>query len=80
MSVYFSIIERKKLMNKEEIIRIRKLLGLTQERFANLLEATVVTVSRWENGRSKPSRLYVRELVRVREEYQKSGKGTEVFR
>lgn len=49
-------------MDKEEIIQIRKKLCVSQEKFAQLLGATVVTVNRWENGKAKPSRLYVREI------------------
>ena len=36
---------------------IRNRLGLTQERFAARLGVTLPTISRWENGRTKPSRL-----------------------
>lgn len=39
------------------IVEIRKHLGLTQEQFAAHLGVTFPTVNRWENKRSKPSRL-----------------------
>jgi DNA-binding transcriptional regulator YiaG len=53
-------------MTPEEIQEIRAKLCVSQEKFASLLGATVVTVNRWENGRSKPSRLYVKELKQLR--------------
>lgn len=39
------------------IREFRQLLGLTQEEFAASLGVTFSTVNRWENGRSKPSRM-----------------------
>jgi putative transcriptional regulator len=41
---------------------LRSLCGLTQEQFAAKLGVTVVTVNRWENYRSKPMPLAVRQL------------------
>jgi len=49
-------------MKPEEIIAIRNALGITQERFASILGASFSTVNRWENGKSIPSRLYIREI------------------
>jgi DNA-binding transcriptional regulator YiaG len=40
----------------------RQRLGLTQERFAALLGVTLPTINRWENGRSKPSPLALKNL------------------
>ena len=56
-------------MTPEEIQAIRKKLCVSQERFAHLLGTTVVTVNRWENGKAKPSRLYVKELKELRNNY-----------
>lgn len=53
-------------MTPEEIQAIRKMYGISQERFAALLGTTVVTVNRWENGKTKPSRLYIRELKELK--------------
>ena len=53
-------------MTPEVIIEIRKKLCVSQEKFAQLLGTTVVTVNRWENARSVPSRLYVKELKELR--------------
>lgn len=56
-------------MTPEEIQEIRRNLAVSQERFARLLGTTVVTVNRWENGKTKPSRLYVRELKELKSNY-----------
>lgn len=54
-------------MKQDEIIAIRKKLGVSQERFAHMLGTTVVSVNRWENGRAKPSRLYVKEIKNLKD-------------
>lgn len=53
-------------MTPEEIQEIRRKLCVSQEKFASLLGTTVVTVNRWENGKTKPSRLYIKELKQLR--------------
>lgn len=53
-------------MTPEEILDIRKKLCVSQEKFAQLLGTTVVTVNRWENGKTVPSRLYIKELKELR--------------
>ncbi|MFI0477753.1 MAG: helix-turn-helix domain-containing protein [Candidatus Rhabdochlamydia sp.] len=53
-------------MTPEEIQSIRLSLGVSQEKFASLLGTTVVSVNRWENGKTKPSRLYVKEIKELR--------------
>jgi DNA-binding transcriptional regulator YiaG len=47
------------------ICLLRSLCGLTQEQFAAKLGVTLVTVNRWENYRSKPMPLAVRQLKAV---------------
>ncbi len=49
-------------MTPDEITAIRKRLCVTQEKFAQLLGTTVVSVNRWENGKTSPSRLYIKEI------------------
>lgn len=71
-------------MDKQEIIDIRNSMYVTQEKFAQLLGCSIVTINRWENGKSTPSRLYIRELnemkvnsgsyIRRLEEYEKLGR------
>lgn len=41
---------------------LRLLYGLTQEQFAARLGVTLVTVNRWENYRTKPMPLALRQL------------------
>jgi DNA-binding transcriptional regulator YiaG len=53
-------------MTPEEIREIRKKLCVSQERFAQLLGTTVVSVNRWESGKVVPSRLYIKELKELR--------------
>lgn len=69
-------------MSPEEIKKIRESMFVTQEKFAQLLGTTVTTVNRWENGKVKPSRIYIREIkeiaskhgsyIRRREEFENS--------
>jgi putative transcriptional regulator len=42
-------------MSPEEIVSIRKSLGLTQSDFAQLFDAHVMTISKWERGIAMPS-------------------------
>jgi DNA-binding transcriptional regulator YiaG len=49
-------------MNGGEIKALRKQLGMTQEEFAHDIGVTFATVNRWENGKSKPSRLALKML------------------
>ena len=41
---------------------LRKLTGLTQEKFAAKLGVTSPTINRWENGRAKPSPLAMQRI------------------
>ena len=53
-------------MSPDEVTEIRKKLCVSQEKFAQLLGATVATINRWENGKAVPSRLYIKELKELR--------------
>jgi len=44
---------------------LRRRLRMTQEQFGHALGITVGTVSRWENGRNRPSPLAVAEIRRL---------------
>jgi len=49
------------------IRNLREQTGLTQEKFSTKLGVTLLTINRWENGRTKPSPLAmqrVEELLR----------------
>lgn len=53
-------------MTADEIREIRMKLGVTQEKFAQLLGTTATTVNRWENGKVNPSRLYIKEIKELK--------------
>jgi DNA-binding transcriptional regulator YiaG len=48
--------------NNLDIRSIRAALEMTQEEFARALDTTTASVSRWENGRRKPSRMALRAI------------------
>ena len=50
-------------MDGADIKKLRKQLALTQEEFAHEIGVTFATVNRWENGKSKPSRLAIKILA-----------------
>lgn len=71
-------------MTAEEVVKIRKELGMSQKQFAQRigLGPFNVTVSRWEHGHVKPSRLAekaIRELV-IRVEQEKDAQEAETIR
>jgi SNF2 family DNA or RNA helicase/DNA-binding XRE family transcriptional regulator len=49
----------------EWIKGLRAELGLTQSQLAERLAVTVVTISRWENGQSRPRRMAIRALANL---------------
>lgn len=53
----------------KDIIKLRMSLKMTQSQFANALGTTIVSISRWENDKQKPSRAYVKELIKLKEIY-----------
>jgi putative transcriptional regulator len=55
-------------MHGEQIKELRIRLGLTQEEFAHRLGVTLCTVNRWENKKSIPSRLAVKQLEQIGEQ------------
>jgi DNA-binding transcriptional regulator YiaG len=57
-------------MDGADIKKLRKQLGLTQEEFAHKIGVTFATVNRWENVKSKPSRLALRILEALNEKVQ----------
>lgn len=44
------------------IYQLRQALGLTQEKLAQRLGVSFPTINRWENGRSKPSPLALKQI------------------
>lgn len=52
-----------------QIVSLRQRLGKTQVEFARMLSADPATVSRWESGRSKPRRIYIRVIIKMMQEH-----------
>ncbi len=53
-------------MDSEEVKSLRKSLGLTQQKLAELLGVSFVTLNRWENGQVSPSKLALNKLHGLR--------------
>lgn len=45
------------------IKKVRKQLGITQEKLAHDLDISFSTINRWENGHTSPSKLAKRRLI-----------------
>jgi putative transcriptional regulator len=52
---------------------IRLSMGLTQKEFAVTIGVTFPTVSRWENGHTKPSKLAVQQIEALVEKLGEDG-------
>ena len=52
-------------MESGRVKEIRQSLGLTQEEFAHQLGVTLCTVSRWETGKTTPSRLAIKQIQQL---------------
>jgi DNA-binding transcriptional regulator YiaG len=61
-------------MSPKQIIKLRQLLGFTQQQLADKLGAPQPTVARWETGRFKPHRLYVEKLEELQKTVEKKVK------
>jgi len=61
--------------DKKKIKMLRKVLGLTQPKFAELLNTSDVLISYWERGKRRPSNIsqaaltYLAEVRGVKKEY-----------
>ena len=49
----------------EELKKLRQLRGWSQEDLARTLGVSFATVNRWENGKTKPSRLAQEKIKQV---------------
>ncbi len=58
-------------MTGKQIVALRKALGLTQEQLAEMLGTYRETVARWEADRTKPHRLYLQQLEKLRAKVKK---------
>jgi len=58
-------------MTGKQIVALRKALGWSQERLAEELGTYRETVARWEADRTKPHRLYLQQLEKLRTRVKK---------
>ncbi len=56
------------------ILQLRQTLGLTQEKLAQKLGVSFPTINRWENGRSKPSPLALKQIEDLLQDLGDEGK------
>ena len=61
-------------MTKEEILGLRKKLGLTQDQFGKLFGAHPITVVRWESGEYEPNS----HQIMLMDNFKKSAKNKAV--
>ena len=54
-------------MTKEQVLELRKSLGLTQVKFAALLHVSLPTIKSWESGKYRPHGLYLEALLEVKQ-------------
>ena len=57
----------------EQVKAVRTALNLSQEELAHALGVSFATVNRWENGKTKPSKLAQRQFEQFCEEHRKQG-------
>lgn len=62
-----------------QIRKIRQQLGLTQEEFAAKLGVTFPTVSRWENGHRKPSKMALLLLKNLTQQSKNQGEEVDLI-
>ena len=53
---------------------LRKTMGISQEKLAQRLRVSFPTVNRWENGRSKPSPLALKQIEDLLKDLGHKGK------
>lgn len=58
---------------KEDVKALRKALRLTQQELADELGVAMNTVSRWELGQKRPSKLALRQIARLEKRVRANG-------
>lgn len=61
----------------EQVKAVRTALNLSQEELAHALGVSFATVNRWENGKTKPSKLAHRQFEQFCEDKRELGKLTD---
>lgn len=62
-------------MTPQELRDLRSSLGRTQEGMAGIIETSLISYQRWEQGRAKPSPVYQRRLDKLKKLTQEKGVG-----
>ncbi len=70
----YAVVAPKGVRGSPDVAGIRARLGKTQEEMASLVGVTLRTVSRWEAGSSKPSRLSVKRIGEILAREMRHGK------
>jgi DNA-binding XRE family transcriptional regulator len=65
------------MMKKDDIVKLRRSMNLTQEEFARRLGVHRVAVARWETGKFKPSALAMAQIERLKAKKKSRKKGGE---
>ena len=67
-------------MNELDVKEIRKTLGLTQTKFAEMLGVSLITIQNWEKGRKIPSTKYkiLCNLKKPERQYINTQKGSNI--
>ncbi len=63
---------RVRIRSADDIRPAREQLGLTQEQATRVLDVALATYSRWERGIVKPSKVTLRGIQGLFEDYRKS--------
>ncbi len=58
----------------EQVREVRRQLGLSQEELAHALDVSFATVNRWENGKTAPSKLALKQFMAFCATNTRSGK------
>ncbi|MBD2101771.1 DNA-binding transcriptional regulator [Leptolyngbya sp. FACHB-261] len=58
----------------ELVLELRQQLGLTQEKLAAKLGVTVSTINRWENGKTAPSPLGLKQIEEMLRQMGEGGR------
>lgn len=61
-------------LTSDDILRIRRSLGMSQDQFGDLVGVKMMTVSRWERGFTKVSDAYSTTIRTRVAEYKKNGR------
>lgn len=54
-------------MDKIDVRKIRADLGLTQQEFSSKIPVSIITISKWENGWTRPSKMAVIRMTQLRD-------------